>query len=38
MKVALHEFGPDELVVHDLENVGESRLSFTTAELVEQVA
>jgi quercetin dioxygenase-like cupin family protein len=33
-EVHFHEIGPDELVVHDLENVGETTISFTTVELL----
>ena len=32
--VAYHEIGPDDLVVHDLENVGPGRLEYTTVELL----
>jgi hypothetical protein len=32
--VQVHEIGPDELVVHDLENAGDSGLAFTTIELL----
>ena len=32
--VQVHEIGPDDLVVHDLENAGASVLSFTTIELL----
>jgi hypothetical protein len=34
-EVTFHEIGPDEVVIHDLENAGDSPLSFTTVELVE---
>ncbi len=33
-EVHFHEIGGRELVVHDLENVGETTVSFTTIELV----
>jgi hypothetical protein len=33
-EVTYHAIGPDDVVVHDLENVGESPLSFTTVELL----
>ena len=33
-EVHFHEIGGDELVVHDLENVGGTTVSFTTIELV----
>ena len=29
-----HEIGDDDLVIHDLENAGETTVSFTTVELV----
>ena len=29
-----HEIAPDEIVVHDLENAGETTISFTTVELL----
>ena len=32
--VHFHEIGPDDLVVHDLENVGEGPLAYTTVELL----
>jgi beta-alanine degradation protein BauB len=34
-EVHFHEIGPDELVIHDLENVGETTVRFTTVEFVE---
>jgi hypothetical protein len=33
-EVRVHEIGPGDLVVHDLENAGETPLSFTTIELL----
>ena len=33
-EVHFHEIGPDDLVVHDLENVGETTVSYTTVELL----
>jgi hypothetical protein len=33
-EVQLHEIAPDEVVVHSLENVGDSPLVFTTVELL----
>lgn len=33
-EVQFHEIGPDDLVVHDLENVGETTVRFTTVELL----
>jgi ribonuclease HI len=33
-EVHFHEIGADDLVVHDLENVGSTRVSFTTVELL----
>ena len=33
--VHFHEIGPDDLVVHDLENVGETTVRFTTVELLD---
>ena len=33
-EVHFHEIGEDDLVVHDLENVGETTISFTTVELL----
>ena len=30
----VHEIGPDDVVIHDLENAGDSALRFTTVELV----
>jgi hypothetical protein len=33
-EVTFHAIGPDDVVVHDLENVGETPLSFTTVELL----
>jgi beta-alanine degradation protein BauB len=32
-EVHVHEIGPDDVVIHDLENAGESPLVFTTVEL-----
>jgi hypothetical protein len=32
-EVTFHPIGPDDVVVHDLENAGEATLSFTTVEL-----
>jgi hypothetical protein len=32
--VHFHEIGADDIVVHDLENVGQSDVSFTTVELL----
>jgi hypothetical protein len=29
-----HEIGEDDLVVHDLENAGDTTVSFTTVELL----
>ena len=34
-EVHFHEIGPDDLVVHDLENVGETTVRFTTVELLD---
>jgi beta-alanine degradation protein BauB len=34
-EVHFHEIGPDELVVHDLANVGETTVRFTTVELLD---
>jgi quercetin dioxygenase-like cupin family protein len=34
-EVHFHEIGPDELVVHDLENIGETTVRFTTVELLD---
>ena len=33
-EVHFHEIGPDDLVVHDLENAGDTPISFTTVELL----
>ena len=33
-EVHFHEIGPADLVVHDLENVGETTVRFTTVELL----
>ena len=33
-EVHLHEIGPDDVVIHSLENVGETPLVFTTVELL----
>jgi quercetin dioxygenase-like cupin family protein len=33
-EVHFHEIGPEDVVVHDLENVGETTISFTTVELL----
>ena len=33
--VHFHEIGPDDLVVHDLANVGETTVRFTTVELLD---
>ena len=33
-EVHFHEIGPDDLVVHDLENAGNTQISFTTVELL----
>jgi beta-alanine degradation protein BauB len=33
-EVHFHEIGPDDLVVHDLENVGGTTVRFTTVELL----
>jgi quercetin dioxygenase-like cupin family protein len=33
-EVHFHEISPGELVVHDLENVGETTVRFTTVELL----
>jgi beta-alanine degradation protein BauB len=33
-EVQVHEIGPHDLVVHDLENAGDSLLAFTTVELL----
>jgi mannose-6-phosphate isomerase-like protein (cupin superfamily) len=32
--VHFHEIAPDDLVVHDLENVGDTPLAYTTVELL----
>jgi beta-alanine degradation protein BauB len=34
-EVHLHEIGPADVVVHDLENAGDSPLVFTTVELLD---
>jgi beta-alanine degradation protein BauB len=34
-EVHFHEIRPDDLVVHDLENVGETTVRFTTVELLD---
>jgi hypothetical protein len=34
-EVHFHEIGPDDLVVHDLENVGGTTVRFTTVELLD---
>ena len=34
-EVRFHEIGPNDLVVHDLENVGETTVRFTTVELLD---
>jgi quercetin dioxygenase-like cupin family protein len=34
-EVHFHEIGPDDLVVHDLANVGETTVQFTTVELLD---
>jgi beta-alanine degradation protein BauB len=34
-EVHFHEIGPDDLVVHDLANVGETTVRFTTVELLD---
>jgi hypothetical protein len=34
--VQLHEIGPDDVVVHSLENVGDTPLVFTTVELLRR--
>ena len=34
-EVDFHEIGPDDIVVHDLENVGETTVRFTTVELLD---
>jgi hypothetical protein len=33
-EVHVHEIGQDDVVIHDLENAGETPLSFTTIELI----
>ena len=33
-EVHVHEIGPEDVVVHDLENVGATTVSFTTVELL----
>jgi beta-alanine degradation protein BauB len=33
-EVHFHEIGPDDVVIHDLENVGETTVRFTTVELL----
>ena len=35
-EVHVHEIGPDDLVVHDLENAGDAPLVFTTVELLRR--
>lgn len=35
MTEKLDEIGPDDLVVHDLANVGETTVRFTTVELLD---
>ena len=34
-EVHFHEIGADDLVVHDLENIGETTVRFTTVELLD---
>ena len=34
-EVHVHEIGPDDVVIHDLENAGDMPLSFTTIELLQ---
>ena len=34
-EVHFHEIGPEELVVHDLENIGQTTVRFTTVELLD---
>jgi quercetin dioxygenase-like cupin family protein len=34
--VHFHEIGPDDVVVHDLENVGDTLVTFTTVELLRR--
>jgi beta-alanine degradation protein BauB len=34
-EVHFHEIGPEDLVVHDLANVGETTVRFTTVELLD---
>jgi quercetin dioxygenase-like cupin family protein len=34
-EVHFHAIGPDDLVVHDLENAGETTVRFTTVELLD---
>ena len=34
-EVHFHEIGPNDHVVHDLENVGETTVRFTTVELLD---
>jgi beta-alanine degradation protein BauB len=33
-EIHFHEIGPDDVVVHDLANVGDTRVTFTTVELL----
>jgi hypothetical protein len=33
-EVHFHEIGPDDVVIHDLENMGETTVRFTTVELL----
>jgi predicted metal-dependent enzyme (double-stranded beta helix superfamily) len=33
-EVHVHEIGPDDIVIHDLENAGDTPRSFTTIELL----
>lgn len=33
-EVQVHEIGPDDVVIHDLENAGDTPLVFTTVELL----
>jgi beta-alanine degradation protein BauB len=35
-EVDFHSIGPDDVVVHDLENVGDAPLRFTTVELLDR--
>jgi beta-alanine degradation protein BauB len=34
-EVHFHEIGPDDFVVHDLRNVGDTTVRFTTVELLD---